>query len=177
VDDLERSAMHDGSPVRFWEKLVSRGSAAAVAVIGGLIAVGGIGQGFFMPELLPGLLVGAAGVTLGGLLALLGVAGGVARTVVTDKALHVQAGLRFLDIPLEDVREVQTGLRERAYRARHDVSTLPIGTPTVTVRFTQDGEERGETRTAPRPEWEIPLCEVFYKTSGSGRESAPAKPS
>ncbi len=151
MDELERE-MHDGAPVRFREKVVAKGPGLAVVAIGAALALGGIGQGLALGDALAGSLVAGAGLILGGLLAALGVAGTAARTVVTDRAIHLQAGIRFREIPRDAVRSVEVGVRRAAYRARYDLSILPIGTPVVAIHFDEGGEAQGVIVSSEDPE-------------------------
>ena len=145
LDDYERSAMSDGAEVRFHEKTVlGLGVPVAVGLAGLLFssmllapAASLAGQGRM------GLAVffGALGVIVAAGIAVLGVLAAVARVIVTGRALHVQAGVARRTIPLGSILSVETGERTAAMaqlRARHDLTVGAVGSPVLTIRFTNE---------------------------------------
>ena len=145
LDDYERSAMADGAEVRFHEKTVlGLGVPVAVGLAGVLFS-----SAFFVPAaILAGqgrmavaILCGALGAVVAAVIAVLGILAGVSRVIVTGRALHVQVGVAKRAIPLGSLLSIERGERTVAmarHRARDDLTTGSVGSPVLTIRFTND---------------------------------------
>lgn len=160
LDDYERSAMSDGAAIRFHEKLVL-GLGVPIAV--GLAGLA-LSSMFLVPAaLLAGqgrvagaVLCGALGAIVAVGVAVLGILAGVSRVLVTEHALHVQFGVAKRTIPLGSILSTETGERTAAmarYRARADLTTGAVGSPILTIRFTNDeGEEESISVSTKDPD-------------------------
>lgn len=176
LDDYERSAMTDGAGIRFHEKIVlGLGVPIAVGLAGLLLS-----SMLFVPAALlagQGRVVGAVlcaalGAIVAAGIAVLGILAGVSRVLVTGRALHVQFGVAKRAIPLGSILSVERGERTAAmarYRARADLTAGAVGSPVLTIRFTNDkGAEESISVSTKDPE-------ALRAALGRPRSAAPTR--
>jgi hypothetical protein len=156
-DAFEATEMHDGARVVRRDKVVSRLMAGMLAVpslftigIGIYIAFANTTAPKPIPaEALPLVVAGVVG--LGVLLGVLGIAFGVLRTVVTERAVHVRYGLWGPTIPIASIRSCRVvdyhwtkfgGWGIRRARDGTWAYVTASGGKVVELRYIEGGRER-----------------------------------
>ncbi|MCB9593661.1 MAG: hypothetical protein H6719_13090 [Sandaracinaceae bacterium] len=106
ADDYESDAMPPRDAVRFRDKLVSRGMAAALGGTGALAAAVGVGVlAGIDPAAPPWVAIFPFAVAVG--VTLLGLARSVVRVAVTDDEVIVDQGMRTTRIPLAAIESIE----------------------------------------------------------------------